>query len=165
LAHPVKCFYCQQTFDRDKEAAILVAERRYAHAKCVTEERQKDIKEQQDLKELENYVKQLFNTSYVSAKIKRQIRDYRQEYHYTYSGIYKTLVWWYEIKKNTIEKANNGIGIVPFVYQDAYEYYKRLYLAQTINELSNIDNYNPEVIEVSIGSPRATSKPVRLFEI
>lgn len=165
MAHTVKCVYCQQTFDRDKEPAVTINERRYAHEKCVTEERKKEIQEQKDIKELENYIKKLFNTSYISAKIKKQIRDFRQEYHYTYSGMYKTLVWWYEIKKNTLEKANNGIGIVPFVYKDACDYYYRLYLAQTINNLDNIDNYNPKIIEVEIESPKAFVKIPKLFNI
>lgn len=165
MAHCVKCIYCQQIFDRDKEAAVAVSGRRYAHEKCVTEERKKEIQEQNDLKDLENYIKQLFNTSYVSAKIKKQIRDFRQEYHYTYSGMYKTLIWWFEIKKNPLEKANNGIGIIPFVYKDACDYYYRLYLAQTINDLDDIDKYKVQKIEIEIGSPRAQIKPIKLFNI
>lgn len=32
--HKVKCFFCKQEFDRDKEPYVMVNARRYAHKKC-----------------------------------------------------------------------------------------------------------------------------------
>ena len=32
--HKVKCKYCQEIFDRDKEPFVKVSERRYAHKLC-----------------------------------------------------------------------------------------------------------------------------------
>lgn len=34
MAHLVKCFFCEETFDRDKIPSIKVNARRYAHEKC-----------------------------------------------------------------------------------------------------------------------------------
>ena len=57
----------------------------------------------------------------------------------------KTLIYWYEIKGNSTEKANGGIGIIPYVYKDASEYYYSIYLAQIANrdkkdrDLTDID--------------------------
>jgi hypothetical protein len=48
------------------------------------------------------------------------------KYNYTYSGIHRSLEYFYEVKGNSLDKANGGIGIVPFVYQDAYNYYYSL---------------------------------------
>jgi hypothetical protein len=47
---------------------------------------------------------------------------------YTYSGIKRTLEYFYEVKKNSIEKANGGIGIVPWVYEEAKRYYYNQWL-------------------------------------
>ena len=34
MAHAVKCVYCGEIFDRDKEICVEVSPRRYAHATC-----------------------------------------------------------------------------------------------------------------------------------
>ena len=38
MAHKVKCYYCGQTFDRDKVLFVRVGQRRYAHMECAKEE-------------------------------------------------------------------------------------------------------------------------------
>lgn len=158
-AHIVKCKICNQQFDTNKES-FVVEGRRYSHKRCVDQLPQ----EQKDYVILEKYIKELFGINTLTAKIKRQIADYMKEYGYTYSGIYKTLYWWFNVNRSPIEKANNGIGIVPFVYQDAYDYYYRLYLAQTANNIEEINKiHNIEVQRVEIGSPRVRIDPPKLL--
>ena len=65
---------------------------------------------------------QLFKVDYIDARIRKQIKQYREEYNYTYSGIRKALIYHYEIKGGDKSKANGGIGIVPYVYENAYNY-------------------------------------------
>ena len=114
----IKCYYCGKTFDRDKLPYVQVSAKRYAHQECSLTEEEKRNKEEQDKCDLENYIMQLFKTDYVDARIHKQIKQYREEYNYTYSGIRKALVYFFEIKGNSIEKANGGIGIVPYVYKE-----------------------------------------------
>jgi hypothetical protein len=154
--HIVTCIYCKEKFDRDKEAFIQVSPRRYAHAECAKEHYVDKSQEEKDYEALEDYIKKLFHEDYVSARIKKQIKDMRAEYNYTYSGMLKTLVWWYEIKGNSIEKANDEIGIIPFVYKNACDYYYSLYLANIEN--SEYVNYKAIVNEIHISSPRAEKK-------
>jgi hypothetical protein len=119
----------------------------------------------QDLVDLESYIKNLLGDDYNPARVKKQIKDYKNEYNYSYSGMLKALVWFYEIKGNSIEKANGGIGILPFVYQDAYNYYYSLYLAQLVNEEKDVNQYKTKVREIVIKSPSVAEKPVRLFDL
>ena len=56
------------------------------------------------------------------------------ENNYTYSGILKTLKYWFEIKKGDLEKANGGIGIVPYVYDDAFLYWRGIWEAREKNK-------------------------------
>lgn len=42
---------------------------------------------------------------------------------------------------------------MPFVYQDAYNYYYSLWLAQQRNENKDLSYYKPKTIEVKITSP------------
>ena len=154
--HQVTCVYCKERFDRDKVAFTKISERRYAHEECAKTRYVEKNQEEKDYEALENYIKNLFHEDYLSARIRKQIKDMRAEYNYTYSGMLKTLVWWFEIKKNSIEKANEGIGIIPYVYKDACNYYYALYLANIENE--EYVNYKPQIKEIHISSPRAEKK-------
>ena len=166
MAHLAKCKYCGVQFDRDREPWVEVSARRYAHKVChekATANLSPADLEEQDLKKLENYIMVLFNESFISAKIRKQILDYRKNYGYTYSGILKTLQWWFEIKKHSIENANEGIGIVPYVYKQACDYFYSLYLADIINE--SFKDYKQEIVEITIPSPRADKKQKREFQL
>lgn len=163
MAHFVICKYCGCRFDRDIEPFIEVSARRYAHKKCADKIDAAIPQEEKDYNNLEKYIKQLFKTDRVNTKTKKQIRDFKQEFGYTYTGILKTLYWWYEIKGHTTELAKDGIGIVPYIYEDAEKYYYTLYLARIVNE--NIQEYKPKVIEVEIPSPQTTSNTIKLFKL
>ena len=168
MAHLVKCTVCGQQFDRDKVQAVKSGARRYAHYTCYPEGELVPLPEtvvDQDLIDLENYVKELLGDDYNPARVKKQIRDYKSEYGYSYSGMLKALTWFYEVKGNSIEKANGGIGILPFVYQDAYNYYYSLYLAQIVNEEKDVSQYKAKVREIVIQSPKVAEKPIRLFDL
>ena len=168
MAHMVKCTVCGESFDRDKVQAVKSGARRYAHYTCLPEGELVPLPNavvDQDLVDLENYIKNLLGDDYNPARVKKQIKDYKNEYNYSYSGMLKALVWFYEIKGNSIEKANGGIGILPFVYQDAYNYYYSLYLAQLVNEEKDVNQYKTKVREIVIKSPSVAGKPIRLFDL
>lgn len=159
--HKVKCAICGITFDRDKEPAEMINARRYAHVECYQKQESGKTQQEKDYEALEKYIIKLFNQKTLSAKIKKQIKDFHQEYNYTFSGMHKTLIWWFEIKGNSLDKTNGGIGIIPFVYEDACKYYYSLYLAQLVN-MDKIET-KTEVIEIEIGSPRVYTHSQRLF--
>ena len=163
MAHKVKCIYCGKTFDRDKIPYIQVSPRRYAHKECSMSEDEKLKKEEQDKIALENYIMKMFNTTYIDPRIRKQIKQYIEDYHYTYSGIHKSLTYFYEIKGNSIEKANGGIGIVPYIYQKAYQYYFALWEAQQKNKDTVIEEYIPTVKEIIIPPPQRKIKKRKLF--
>lgn len=161
----VKCLYCGQQFDRNDPAnnAIKIG-RRYAHKQCSDERNAQMSQEERDQEALYNYCKELFKEDYNYLKIKKQIESYIKNYQYTYSGMLKALKWFFEVKKENIEKANGGIGIVPYIYQDAYKYYYSLYLAQQRNEQKHND-YNVKTKVIVIESPRMWIAPPKLFNL
>ena len=159
--HKVKCAICGIIFDRDKEPAEMINSRRYAHAECYQKAENSKSKEEKDYEALEKYILKLFNKTTLGALITKQIRDFKKNYNYTYSGMQKTLMWWFEIKGNTIDQTNGGIGIIPFVYEDACKYFYSLYLAQLASQ--TIPDEKPEVIEIEIAPPQVRRKPPKLF--
>lgn len=146
------CKYCNERFDRNSEPFVEVSSRRYAHKACAEKYEASFSQEEKDYYELEKYLKKLFNEKNIGMRIKKQIKEYKEEYKYTYSGMQKTLYWWYEIKKHSLDSANGGIGIIPFVYQDALKYYYSIYLANLLNEEKTI--HQPKIKEIEIASPR-----------
>lgn len=116
-------------------------------------------KEDLDKMKLEQYINKLFHTDYVDPRIQKQIKNYIKEYNFTYSGILKSLVYFYEVKQNPVEKSNDGIGIVPWVYKQAFNYYYAIWLAQQKNTDKTVENYIPKETEIII--PRPKPKPYR----
>lgn len=163
MAHYVTCTICKKRFDRDKYPAVLVNTRRYAHASCAGALSEEQAKEEQDRQALEEYIIQLFNLKHMDGRITLQIKKFIQDYNYTYSGILRTLKYFYEVKKNDLSKSNNGIGIVPWVYQEAYNYYYNQWLLKQKNTDKNIEEYSPHYIDIVIKEPIRQPKKRKIF--
>lgn len=146
----VTCKYCKKIFNKNQEEYVQLSNSIYAHLSCSELEAKR---EKTDAEKLDDYIMNLFNYDYVPPRAKKQINQFIQEYNYTYSGILRTLVYFYEIKGGDREAAHDGIGIVPFVYQDAYNYYYALWLANQRNEDKDLSTYKPKTIEIKIVSP------------
>lgn len=160
-----KCYYCGEQFDRNQEEFVAVNSRRYAHKKCHEQAQAGKSQDEKDFEALCSYVKIKFNYSTVPAKIARQITDYKKAYNFTYSGMLKALKWWFDIQGHTLEGTNGGIGILPYIYNDAKTYYYGLYVAQMVNENKDLEHYKTKVEVVEIAPPQVYVQPPRLFDI
>lgn len=118
---------------------------------------------EKDKEDLENYIMDLLGEEFISPKVRKQISNYIETYNFTYSGMKKALVYFYEVKGNDKSKANGGIGIIPYVYRDAYNYYYSIWLANQKNEDKIVTNYKPIVREVRIPPPQLKPRKRRLF--
>ena len=162
----VSCIYCKQTFNKNEEPFKLFSNGKYAHQSCFELEQARELTDQE---KLEKYIMKLFNTDYVYAKIQKQIKDYVTNYGYTYSGILKALIYYYEVKGNKFDegKAQGGIGIVHYVYPKAFQYYYSIWEAQQkqehIIDAESLSEYIPQVVEVKIPVPKRQEKKRNLF--
>lgn len=64
---------------------------------------------------------------------------------------------------NSIEKANGSIGIVPYVYDKAFQYYYALWLANQNNKDKVISDYVATSREVTIRPPQPKVRKRKLF--
>ena len=158
----VKCLYCGQQFDRLSEPNIKLG-RRYAHLSCYEAQDDKTLKEEKDKHDFFEYIKELYGQDYNYISISKQAESYIKQYGFTYSGMLKSLKWFYEVKHNDKESSNGRIGIIPYIYEDAKKYYYNLYLAQERNK--DVTNYRLEVKEIVIASPRVFIAPPKLFDL
>lgn len=53
----------------------------------------------------------------------RLMNSYRKK-GYTWIGMIRAMEWFYVVRKNSTNKSNNNIGIVPHIYEDAQKFYK-----------------------------------------
>ena len=162
MAHPVKCIYCGVKFDRDKLPYQQVSERKYAHVECAQANFTQQQKDELDYKALENYIIKRLGFA-TTAKVAKQIKEYHQEYGLTYSGMLKTLEWFYDIQGGDAEMANYGVGIIPYVYEEARDYYLKTYAAQQLNFGKNFNDYKPKEIVIETTIPER-KKEIKLLD-
>ena len=118
---------------------------------------------EKDKEDLEKYIMELLEEEYISPKVRKQLAAYVEQYNFTYSGMKKALIYFYEVKGNDKKKANGGIGIIPYCYRDAYNYYYSLWIANQKNEGKVIIDYKPQTREVRIPPPQLKPRKRRFF--
>ena len=159
----VKCLFCGEYFDRNSEPYEKIG-RRYVHKTCFdAQSNTEEAKLEKDKNEFYEYIKQVTHGDYNYVAISKQAENYIKQYGFTYSGMLKTLKWFYEINHGDKEGSKGRIGIIPYIYEDAKKYYYNLYLAQQRNK--DINNYTLEVKEIVIASPRMFTEPPKLFDL
>ena len=156
----VKCKFCGEQFDRnDPNIEVVKLNRRYAHKACYDKQDKELLQEQEDQAALYQYIKVNFDF----IRNKRLIESYKEKHNFSYSGMLKALKWYYEIENGSKEKANGGVGILPYIYEQAYRYYFDLYQKQQQN--ADVAPYQLSVQVVTIPSPRAVVTKPKLFDL
>lgn len=158
----VKCPGCGLRFYREDEPHVHI-KNRYWHTECFNQEKKEMSQSEQSIKDLENYICELFNTDHVSPRIRKQIATMISQYNFTHSGILGSLKYWFEVKDGSIEKSNGGIGIVPYIYEDASKYYVSIFLAHQANK--GVKSIDTEEIVVRIPSPKRNVKRLKLIDL
>mgnify|MGYP003554696646 CR=1 FL=1 len=95
MPHPVICYYCGETFDRDREPFIKIQERRYAHKDCAEQSGK-------DLKELEEYIS-IETTTVIVIDEKQDKKTYPESYVENNSDFCKIGDQWYSVYCDAIE--------------------------------------------------------------
>ncbi len=153
MAHRVKCVNCGLIFDRDKVPFVPVGSRRYAHANCSDY-----LEDTQDLEELEAYILKTLKLDYIDAKTRLQLNNFRDIQNYTYKGMLKSLTYFHEVRGNQL----TGVGIIPYVYEQAQKYYAALWLTRQTNEAKPIEQYIAPVERIiCIPEPQSPKRDLR----
>lgn len=156
---PVKCLLCNKNFDREKIPFVKIGNR-YVHEKCALDNPKK-VKELLNREDFYECVKAVYGPKYDYQTINRQAENFIKNYGYTWYGMTKSLQWFYFVNNGTTEKSNDGVGIIPYVYDRAKEYYKEVDTTQKKNEKIML---RQPVIEIKSKSPRGWKQPPRLFD-
>lgn len=109
----VKCPKCGALNSRDN--AIKSGSRYYCKG-C--------LEDVEDYKDLISCICKIYNLEAPTMQIVKQIKDYKDKYNFTNSGMLFTLKYYYEILENVVLE-DIGIGIIPYYYDRAKYYYNK----------------------------------------
>ena len=157
MSRQVKCVYCDNYFSKEETEYVTVGNR-YAHKECA----EKEQLEQEYIEKIRQKMREVCGESYSEVKVNKQIKTFRHQ-GISAKKIFNTLIYWYDIKKNDASQANGGIGIVPYVMNEAVLYFKNEYKREQkyknvdrnkIIEETNIrDNYPEGKAKIPISKP------------
>ena len=102
----------------EKESLIVHSNNKKYCSSCL----EKMLKEQSDINRLYNKIKILYNVSYPTGLMLKQIKEYKEVNGYTYRGMELTLDYCKETL-NLDFKSTMGVGIIPHQYERAKEHY------------------------------------------
>lgn len=160
IVKQVKCPICGQM--NDKENTVFVKPRYYCvscydiykNTKQTKENIKKQLKEKteeqenkgsnsaKDYQDLVDYICALFQISVPTPIMFKQIKTFKNTYNYTYRGMRSTLYYFFEIKDNDVSNSL-GVGIIPYAYEDALDFYtKRKNVADSVKKINIEDMRN-----------------------
>lgn len=153
-----KEYICPQCKEKVTSDESVKDGRRYYHPTCFKmKKEQEELKKQkaQDYKGLIDYICKLYKLDAPTGMILKQIKDYQEEYGYKLKGIELALRYFHETLGNPVREGD-GIGIVPFVYEDAKRYYiMKMNVEESIKNCG--ENFVTKKI-VTIKSPKLEMK-------
>lgn len=155
----VKCPVCQEQFYRE-DCDFETDGRRYYHKECFAQVEQDKI----IVQEIHEKMRKLLGENYSQAKITRQINTLVKEGK-TKQGIKLTLDYWYDIKKESAEKAAGGIGIVSYIYPEAQKYWERKEWLDSRDQNIDLSCYDKPIKYEINPTPIAKPKRVKLFKL
>ena len=118
-----KCRICNIEINKEKDDWIMPSKNWYYHRQCYKNWKKAQPESDEDYIDLiydfiARDLKETYNWWVCEAQRKRFVKD-----KMTNKGILFALKYFYEIKHGDWEKGHGGIGIVPFIYNDACAYW------------------------------------------
>ena len=177
MDQPKKCYICNDLIPIDEQGVLVKG--RYAHQKCfniaiktLQKDKSKQINEvaekkkrgrkpkpQAELKEALSeeeyekkqqyykYLRSIIEEKELSAKVYALTEDYIKRYSFTYETMYQTLVYLHEIAEKDL--TGDIVGIIPYYYSEAMQYYDSINKVLELNEGVDVSNmYKEKTIRV-----------------
>lgn len=123
-----KCRICHQPINPKKEQEgidwCMPSVNYYYHVRCYQDWKvNKSLSDEEWVSMIYDFLSRDLKVPYNYFLCETQRKKFIKENKFTNKGIYFTLKYFYEIKKNAWDKGHGGIGIVAFVYKEATEYW------------------------------------------
>ena len=151
----LKCDWCLKVI-RANSLFIKHSAKKYFHVPCHEEYKMNNLHRNQLL----DYIIELQGYKKLAPKLFAQIKDYQERFDFKFKGIELTLRYFHEIKGNLYE--DQGIGIVPYYYEEAQRFYYKL---ADLTQLATDSEYNLQEETVYIHEPAPLKHKKKLVNI
>jgi hypothetical protein len=136
------CEFCHTAIPAGQE--VTLPGDRFAHVDCYSKDNSHG---KSDYDKLFEYIMSVYDESFVNPAKQKAIEKMIKDHGFTHSGIHGTLVYLYEILKKRPQDSNY-LGIVPWYYTEAKEYFTNKAKVNAENAKKDIENYKPKQIVV-----------------
>lgn len=149
MARLPKCPVCENVVNKEVEEAVKHSSKTY-HRQCFIKfETRKKHRE-----ELLAFICDLHHIDVPSIMILKQIKDFEETYKFSLKGMEMTLRYFHHIKNNPVDA--KGIGIIPWVYDDASKFYRDM--DRIRKHASSVEFNNTEEVVYVRPSPKKKRK-------
>lgn len=159
-----QCPYCHKDIQPNEPKKPYKG--RHYHTSCYKKfcaEVYAQKKDETDPKQqLYDYICELFKIEELTPFLTAQLRKFEADYNMTYDGMWFSLKYYFEILGNKVD-SKMGIGIIPYVYDEAKNFYQKLMNLKQKN--SNITP-QPEIkVKIKAGRQRFTKKQIDIDKL
>jgi hypothetical protein len=155
VARLVKCPYCETQLQKEEAYEY---KKKYYHVKCFNEWQQ----EKEHRQQLIDYICKTFRIDAPTGMILKQIKDFQTDYKYKLKGMELALQYFHETLGNPVQQGS-GIGIIPFVYEDAKNHYiKQQKIAES---LQNLESNEEVTVYIDPNKNKRKSKKIDITAI
>lgn len=122
----------------------------------------KKLKEKEDYKNLIESICKYFNIDKPDGLILKQIKNYKEDFGYNYTGMLYTLWYCSDILNKHFER-KYGIAIIKYEYKNAEEYF--LSQQKIVNKLNNIKENKTNIVNINMKKVYNQQKNKFLFDL
>ena len=169
----VQCRICKERFNRldpnliEGVDYVKPSERMYYHKKCYDEYQNSKLDVHANMTDelwfsaVWDFLRKDLKYSFNFVKVRKQWESFLKN-KMTAKGMYFALKYHYEIKKGDVSKSENGIGIIPHIYEDSRSYWmdrevRTVGIIEAI-EKQILDAANQNVIKVNLKQKKKATK-------
>lgn len=146
----IKCSYCGKQITTAKYKTVKGKKYHYeCYAEMTSKAKEVEVEKKinfsgEAYQKLINYIVELYSVKPIHQKVLKSTAQQEVERiintcGYSYEGIYNSLVYYHHILGNDIYE-RVSIGIVPYIYDEAQEFFKNMKDVNEANDSRKIDN-------------------------
>jgi hypothetical protein len=167
------CRVCKQEIDKELDDWVMPSRNWYYHKVCYNNfKKEKEIKSDEDYIDLIfDYIARDLKVPYDYYKIKAQIKNFMKN-GMTCKGMLFTLKYYYDrFGKENWDKGYGGIGIVPYFYKEATEYWTNIEIKRRgscellVQQIRNLKSASAEPIKYNPIQKKKKKEEINFDEI
>lgn len=119
-----QCRICKIEIDKEKDDWVMPSKNYYYHRKCYEDwKKSEPPKDEKWIPFIYDFISRDMKFSYNYHMCEAQRKQFIKDGKGTNKGIFFALKYFYEIKQGDWEKGHGGLGIVPYIYNEACNYW------------------------------------------